>query len=166
MLAVSSSVDRRRGDVRTLVAFASMIVALASTGCERAKTELDREVDRLCAIDGGVRVYETVKLSKDNFGQDGTLFPQYRHLYLTGGHLGPEYVSTLENKLLVDGDPALQRVRVAVVRKSDGKTLGEFVDYKRSGGDLPGPWEPSRKSCPSSVESGTFYQRIFLKEPS
>ena len=30
------------------------LLALSMSGCELAKTRLDREVDRLCAVDGGV----------------------------------------------------------------------------------------------------------------
>ena len=43
------------------------LLALSMSGCERAKTRLDREVDRLCAVDGGVHIYETVKLSKEKY---------------------------------------------------------------------------------------------------
>jgi len=141
---------------------ALLLVLVALAGCERAKTRLDREVDRLCAIDGGVHIYETVALSKENFGPDGEVFPQYGDLYRFRGHLGPDYIPVLEKQLLVEGDPALQRDRVAVVRRRDGKVLGEYVNYKRSGGDLPGPWEPSRKSCPQSSEANTLYRRVFL----
>ncbi len=34
-----------------------------------SKRQLDAEVDRLCAIDGGVRVYETVTLPPDKFDE-------------------------------------------------------------------------------------------------
>lgn len=142
----------------------ALFAAFLLTSCERAKTKLDQEVDRLCALDGGARIYETVKLPKENFGSNGEVFPQFRHLYLKGGHLGPDYFEVTDNKLIADGDAALQRTRVAVVRKADGKVMAEFVDYKRSGGDFPGPWEPSRKSCPQSSSSGDFYQKIFIKE--
>ena len=142
------------------------LIAVGLAGCERAKTKLDREVDRLCAIDGGVRVYETVTLPKDNFGANGEVFPQYRHLFETRGDLGPDYVADYQLNALVAGDPALQKIRVAVLRKADGKILGEFIDYKRTGGDLPGPWEPSRKSCPTGHESGDLYRQIFVSEKS
>jgi hypothetical protein len=110
-----------------------------------------------------VRIYETVKLPKEDFGPDGEVFPQYRSRY-PKGELGPNYLSTYEVIALVSGDPSLQRIQVRVNRVADGKKLGEFVDYKRSGGDLPGPSESSRKSCPTSRDSGTFLQRIFLQE--
>ncbi|MBA3771785.1 MAG: hypothetical protein H0X13_04675 [Ramlibacter sp.] len=127
----------------------AITVLLLLAGCERAKTKLDREVDRLCAIDGGVHVYETVKLPKENFGPQGEVFPQYRGLASDRGGLGPSYQGRFNNELLVPGDPALQRIRNQIIRLADKKVLGELVVYRRSGGDLPGPWEPSRYSCPT-----------------
>ena len=121
---------------------------LGLVGCERAKTKLDREVDRLCAIDGGVHIYETVTLPKENFGPDGELFPQYRGLRTDRGAYGSEYVARHGDTLLVAGDPAMGRIQTSIVRVSDQKVLGELVVYKRSGGDMPGPWEPSSYACP------------------
>ncbi|UJP03539.1 MAG: hypothetical protein LZF85_03550 [Nitrosomonas sp.] len=37
------------------------------------KARLDREVDRLCAIDGGIKVYETVVLPADKFDKSGRI---------------------------------------------------------------------------------------------
>src|SRR4051794_10382480 len=71
--------QRRSIHMRRLIALALTVAPmLLFAGCERAKTKLDREVDRLCAIDGGMHVYETVKLPKEDFGPDGEVFPQYR----------------------------------------------------------------------------------------
>jgi len=134
---------------RVMIIAAAFAAFLALTGCERAKTRLDREVDRLCAIDGGVHIYETVTLPKESFGPDGEVFPQYRNRRIDKGRLGANYAIRSQNKLLVDGDPALQRINVAIVRLSDDKVLGELVIYRRSGGDMPGPWESSRYSCPA-----------------
>ena len=131
---------------RAFAASAAVLVLLS--GCERAKTKLDREVDRLCAIDGGVHIYQTVTLPKENFGPDGEVFPQYRGLRSDRGGYGSEYVARYGDKVLVTGDPALGRIQTSIVRLSDQKVLGELIVYKRSGGDMPGPWEPSSYACP------------------
>lgn len=149
-----------------LVVTAAVLAVLGLAGCgPLRKAELDREVDRLCAIDGGVHIYETVTLPNENFGPDGAVFPQYRSRF-PKGELGPDYLSTYKVSDLVSGNPALQRIQVLVTRVADGKKLGEFVDYTRSGGDLPGPWEPSHKSCPTTRDSGAFLKRIFLQGKS
>ena len=62
---------------RLMTATTAAFVALL--GCVPLQTVvLDREVDRLCAIDGGVHIYEVVRLPKEDFGPNGDLFPQYR----------------------------------------------------------------------------------------
>ncbi len=55
------------------------------------KARLDREVERLCAIDGGVKVYETVTLPPDKFDKKYGQINFYRP---TQGEnaLGPEYI--------------------------------------------------------------------------
>ncbi len=112
------------------------------------KFRLDREVDRLCAIDGGVHIYETVKLPKENFGPGGEVFPQYRWERSDRGGLGPDYIARVNHQVLVDGSPSLLRIRTSIIRVSDKKVLGELIIYRRSGGDAPGPWAPSAYSCP------------------
>jgi hypothetical protein len=123
------------------------LLALANGGCERAKTRLDREVDRLCAIDGGVHIYETVTLPRENFGPDGEVFPQYRADVRSGGGLGPDFRWTSVTTKLVDGDPSLTRWEQTITRKQDDKVLGMRIVYTRGGGDLPGPWAASSYSC-------------------
>ncbi len=141
----------------------AMTVMFLLTGCERAKTKLDREVDRLCAVDGGIHVYETVKLPKENFGPGGEVFPQHRGLASNKGGLGPNYQSRFKNELLVTGNPAMQRIRNQIIRLTDQKVLGELIVYRRSGGDLPGPWEPSQHSCPAGPKF-SLEQNIFQTE--
>lgn len=116
-------------------------------GCERAKTKSDREVDRLCAIDGGIRIYETVRLSRENFGLSGEVFPQYRGLPLGKGRLGADYYISVDEQVLIDGDPSLRKSVTAVVRRSDSKVLGSSTNYSRRGGDAPGPWHGSARTC-------------------
>jgi hypothetical protein len=148
--------------MRRLITFTiAMPLLLGIAGCERAKTKLDREVDRLCAIDGGVHIYETVTLSKENFGPDGEVFPQYRDKLVTDGRLGTDYVYVSNDKLIVSGDASLQRINSKLIRVSDRKILGEVVIYRRSGGDFFGPWEPSRYSCPLSGPALDLVRQTF-----
>ena len=144
----------------TVAGLAVLMMLSLLSACERAKTKLDGEVDRLCAIDGGVHIYETVTLPKENFGPNGEVFPQYRWKRLDSGRYGSEYTYDSADAVVVSGDPALQRINSRILRKKDGRLLGEVVIYRRSGGDFPGPWEPSTYSCPkgrgADLESQLF----------
>lgn len=140
------------------------VVATCLLGCERAKTRMDREVDRLCAIDGGVHVYETVKLPKENFGPDGEVFPQFKSLRGDRGRYGLEYADVIRTEIIQAGDPSIGRKRLQIVRRADGKVLGEVIDYQRSGGDLSGPWEPSTHTCNLGSSAVGFERRIFVIE--
>ncbi len=135
------------------------------------KSRLDREVKRLCAIDGGVKVYETVTLPSDRFDKKYGQINFYRP---TQGEnaLGPEYVYKWDIHYYRKGDPvsqgshvaAMKRDHIKIIRKSDMKLMGEVAMYQRGGGDLPGPWMPSSYHCPDRLEAneGILMHQIFI----
>lgn len=53
----------------------SILLLLPLMACSAApsKADLDAEVKRLCAIDGGIKVYEIVKLSATKFDEHGNV---------------------------------------------------------------------------------------------
>ncbi len=123
-------------------------------GCTTPKQALyDAEVDRLCASEAAVRVYESVTLSNDRFDSRG---------FLKGiasinfeGSLGPDYIYSLEDTAVAGGTSESASVILKhtskIIRKSDGKVLGESVYFSRYGGDfLPG-FQPSHYGCPPTV---------------
>ena len=129
------------------------------------KILLDWKVDRLCAQDGGVKVYETVELPAEMFDKWG-MVNFYRP---TQGEnaLGVEYVFKEETMYYRQGNPEMWKAKYQVIRNQDGKLLGETILYGRAGGDLPGPWQPSGYRCPSVVIAGpnAMLKAIFvLKE--
>lgn len=135
------------------------------------KARLDREVDRLCALDGGVKVYETVALPPDKFNKWGEI-NFYKPTQKIEDTLGPEYIYHWDTHYYRKGDPATQgaqetsmkRDHIKISRKSDMKLLGEFILYRRGGGDLPGPWVPSSYRCPGSeVNEVSLMKQVFIK---
>ena len=152
-----------------LLLFVSSIV-YATFFSEKAR--LDREVDRLCAIDGGIRVYETVQLPSDKFNKWGEI-NFYKPTQKIEDTLGPEYIYQWNMHYYKKGDPvsqgaqeiAMRRDHIKIIRGIDMKLLGEFVKYHRAGGDLPGPWMPSSYHCPGVLEAneGILMSEIFIK---
>ncbi|MFV0665968.1 hypothetical protein [Denitromonas sp.] len=131
---------------------------------EFRKWQLDREVDRLCAIDGGIHIYEQVRLPKESFGPDGEVFPQYRHLIPESGELGPDFFSQVDRVELVRGNPELVRSVVHIYRRDDKKLLGEQINYIRGGGDIPGPWSSSTHQCSEIMNASKRLRDVFVKE--
>ncbi|MCE7915946.1 MAG: hypothetical protein DYH15_15105 [Nitrosomonas sp. PRO4] len=124
------------------------------------KDRLDRKVRRLCAIDGGIKVYETVPLPPDKFNKYG----QINFYRPTQGEntLGKDYLFKRETYYYKQGNPDLFRLHTQIFRRSDGKLLGESVFYKRGGGDIPGPWHGTSYMCPELSVKTDILRQIFV----
>jgi hypothetical protein len=144
--------------VGLLLAIVGML--LATFGCEREKDRLDAQALNLCQQDGGVRVYEAVKLPADRFDKFGGVSIPNKD------KLRPEddYFYEWDVKYLKTGNPELIRSQHRVIRRKDGKVLGESVRYIRRGGDLLGPWHESSFSCPEVGEQRGLERNVFQKE--
>lgn len=157
--------------MKTLATLLLLLPLATACASGPGKSELDAEVKRLCAIDGGVKVYETVKLPPEKFNQWG----QINFYKPTQGEnaLGPEYIYKWDIHYYKKGDPALngaqetsmRRDHIQIFRQSNMKLMGEFVTYHRAGGDLPGPWMPSSHRCPDILEANEviLMSKIFIK---
>lgn len=154
----SAGTERRWIDV-TFAVVALTWLALSFWYGGGRKYYYDAEVDRLCAIDGGVKVYETVMLPADRFNQWGQ--PNFYKPTEKKRALGPEYEMNTIVEYMQKGNPSLRRYHVQVFIKSSGNLLGESISYDRGGGDLPGPWQPSGFSCPSIAGEIPLLTRIF-----
>ena len=137
-----------------------LFLPLVACSATPSKLELDAEVKRLCAIDGGIKVYETVRLPKEKFDKYGNVkIPSKATAKPTD-----EYFYESEDIYLVSGDPHMLKMITKIIRRPDGKLLGESIRYGRGGGDIPGPWHPSSFICPEiskdalSLESSIFIQ--------
>lgn len=128
-----------------LLLFAALIVY---TAFFTEKARLDREVNRLCEIDGGIRVYEKVKLTGNLLLNDGNIAIPYKKDISPGD----KYFLDYSLNYIREGNPELYRLHIKAYRLSDHKLLGEVISYSRRGGDLPGPWHESFFRCPAKTE--------------
>ncbi|QDX80636.1 hypothetical protein B9N43_04875 [Denitratisoma sp. DHT3] len=160
---------------KTLIATSAFLTLVACSSTP-SKSELDAEVRRLCAIDGGVKVYETVGLPASEFNQWGQVKMYQERVENKAAYqhdakrtvmeffVGATYVVKTEIFYLRTGSPSLHRYKVEVIRRLDRKLLGESTGYSRGGGDLPGPWQPSSFSCSQEYGDIPLLTRIFFKE--
>jgi len=126
------------------------------------KWQADKLVDELCAKDGGVKVYETVTLSKEKFNQWGQ--PNFYRPNEGSNALGGDYIFKSEGYFYHREMPIIVRYQHQVIRRLDWKLLGETISYGRGGGDPIGPWEPSNYHCPPTNESSeiALFKNFFL----
>jgi hypothetical protein len=123
------------------------------------KWHYDQQVRELCAKDGGVAVFETVKLSPEKYDElkrVNFILPDKLRAKPTD-----EYYSVTDHYDYRLGNPEVSRRQYRIIRNSDQKVLGELVFYGRGGGDLPGPWHGSSFTCPSPTKVN-FETAIFL----
>ncbi|MHB1619266.1 MAG: hypothetical protein ACYCTY_04675 [Sulfuricella sp.] len=146
---------------RGMVMVMSVSVVLGLLWLALGKTLwLDHQVRELCAKDGGVKVYETVKLPPEKFNQWGQ--PNFYRPDQGENALGAEYVFKQETYYYKQGNPDLFRLYTQVFRHLDGKLLGESVFYKRGGGGLPGPWHGTSFMCPELSVKADVLRQIFV----
>ena len=149
--------------MKTLIIYTmtALVVSACATPNQMAA---DAEVKRLCAIDGGIKVYETVKLPANKFNEWGQ--PNFFRPSQGENALGPEYIYRSEIIYLDRGNPSLRKDRELIFRKADMRLLGEATTYVRGGGDVPGPWQPSAYRCPNALnaEGAMLMNRVFTKQ--
>ena len=125
-----------------------------------AKAALDDEVRRLCAVDGGIKVYETVKLPAEKFNKWGQL--NFRLPIKDDAKPEDDYYYEWGIQYYRQGNPELSRGHFKVVRQRDNKVLGESVYYGRGGGDITGPWHGTSFRCPQDVDISILKMHIFV----
>ena len=150
------------GHYATEALFIALLTIPILSGCSKgpmAKAKLDAEVKRLCAIDGGGKVYEVVRLPADKFDKYGGL----RIPFKQDRKPTDKYYVEWDVQHLLNGNPSMRRDHFLVYRTSDGKLMGEAISYGRKGGDMPGPWHDSSFRCPQNSGDQDLVRRVFIK---
>ena len=155
--------------MRYMIALSLTAILLSAlSGCERYA--LDRQMEELCKKDGGVKVYETVTLPASEFNNLGEPLGRY---WKPGTpeeeRFGPDYKFVQKREILVGtnakaerGEGQLTRWYEAILRRSDGRILGESILYDRSGGDgFTFGFQPSGNSCPKPRVG--LFTSVFVK---
>ena len=136
---------------RIAIAGASFaLLALAYFGPSTyRKSQMDAEVERLCAKYGGVKVYQRAELPASMFSSRGEAqVPRKNDLQKSVMPYTLEYRSTpiVKGSTYGSWSPTLQRHERRIVRTIDGFVHGEVIGFSRFGGDPAGPWAQSAYS--------------------
>jgi hypothetical protein len=127
----------------------------------------DRKVKNLCETDGGITVYENMKLEKSEYphlktiSNGSIILPLKEH----SSARDPAYIEYLP-EVLINESPRVWRDEMHIVRNSDKKILAKKIDYSRRGGDIIPMDNESYYSCIINEEANlklamtvTFYEQ-------
>lgn len=149
----------RKGWTISLAAFVCVLFGLWWGIPTYKKARADAMVNDLCAKDGGIKVYETVKLPARRFDQYGVVRVPFEP------KPGEDFYLKSENKWIVpytsEVNISISRENYRLYRVADGKLLGEVVTYLRRGGDPPSPAHPSFYRCPNDVG---IEKKVFVRD--
>ncbi|MHB1198400.1 MAG: hypothetical protein ACYCZ6_02350 [Polaromonas sp.] len=139
----------------------ALIAILVLTFGFSEKDRLDAEAKRLCAIDGGVKVYEMVTLPPEAFYENG--LPKLANDKAAEIRWGYQRIYTYVNLKTNFDEPTLIRNEYRIVRTSDGKVIATSVVYGRSGGSWWGGLvQGDGFQCPAS-DAVALENKVFLK---
>lgn len=141
------------------------------TGCE--KYALDRQMEELCAKDGGVKVHEMVRLPPNSFDITGRVITGETQSHgegLSTQTVGDKYVVESATYTIKQGEPfsglisqgRLLRFTTTVRRIADDKLLGTELSYGRTGGEITLS-HPSQNYCPKPRANPGVVQAVFIK---
>jgi len=127
------------------------------------KAYYDARVRELCAQDGGIKVYEQVKLPADRFDQWGGV----RIPFASKANPSDEFVMNWDKEYYKKTNSIsgleLWRERFSIIRRMDSVVLGEAISYARRGGDPIQPWESSSFGCPKSAGDQDLIRKVFIQ---
>ena len=146
--------------MKTFLSILLILPLITACASGPSKGQLDDEVRRLCAIDGGIKVYETVKLPADRFDEYGQVRiptkksakPEDKHYY--------EYSTSF----LLKGNPEMVQHHFKLYRQLNKRLLGEAIFYSRRGGDIPGSWLGTAFLCPVKTDITDLKKQVFIKK--
>jgi len=146
--------------VKAAAAIAGLMLAPLLGGCGFDVMYADWKVDRLCKVDGGVRVETTDVLPAELKQADGSL----DLLKLIRADDGQPYSLRTASRRIQAGSPEIMRMEYQLIRRADSKVLGTAVRYVRPTENQGVPFLHSNAhACPPHDVLRTLVEAIFTK---
>lgn len=133
------------------------------------KDHLNAQMAELCKKDGGVKIYERVKLPPEMYNEFGSLkTPKYikrGNDYIS--QIADIYELSTEVQVIKDGDlqkgeGVLDRQHRKLINVKNNRLLAEGVFYGRVGGDRWSPGMHSQSGCPENPVN--IIDEVFSKQ--
>jgi hypothetical protein len=136
------------------------LILTACTSGPIVKAQLDEEVNRLCAIDGGIKVYETVKLPPEKLNKWNEV--NFDVLREERKKFDSEYYYTHTTLYYRKGNPELYRSHFKLFKSHDNVLLGETITYGRRGGGYGGAVARILLSMPPVADISNLKKSVFV----
>jgi hypothetical protein len=144
----------------------AVVLTLGLAGCAGyvpgQKAYWDARVQELCEKDGGVQIFEKLRVSRDELAllgkANGIVDIPTKATALPNS---PAYAE-IKRTYLREANPTVTRAEVAIVRRRDQVVVARLISYSRFGGDLPGPWHPSSFGCPDQKKNLSDLKSLFV----
>jgi hypothetical protein len=123
----------------------------------------DAQVRELCAKDGGVTIYESLRILKSDIDLLGRI--DGKIAIPSKGSANPKAPAYSELKItsISENNPRIYRTESAIIRRVDQAILARWVVYSRSGGDFPtGLSEGTSYICPDLKTITSNLQQLFI----
>ena len=128
----------------------------------------DAQVKEMCEKDGGVTIFERIRMSKADIDRrilpmtaDGKLGIALKEL----AHSDAPVYAERKTTYLRESNPQVGRVEWIAIRRSDQVVVARWISYGRFGGDLPtGLAHDSSFGCPVPRKITSDLQQLFIVE--
>ena len=129
----------------------------------------DEKVKEMCEKDGGVTVYEQVRVSRAEISRrvlpmtaDGKLSVTVKEL----AHPEAPVYAIEQVTYLRESNPRVRRTEYLVMRRADQAVVAKWVVYARAGGDSPtGVSEGTSFICPDLQKmTSDLHEKLFIVE--
>lgn len=129
----------------------------------------DEQVKEMCEKDGGVTIYECVRISKAEINRhilpmtaDGKLSFTTKEL----AHPNAPIYAVERITYLREGNPRVRRSESIIMRRTDQAVVARWVIYARAGGDFPtGFSEGTSFICPDLQKmTSDLHEQLFIIE--
>jgi hypothetical protein len=122
----------------------------------------DAKVREMCAKDGGVRIFDTLKVTNQDVGLLAKVNGRFDVLTKDAAPSNAPAYGELKSTSVRDGNPSVDRIEATITRRTDGAVVARWVSYVRFGGDIPTYAHRSTFRCPELEKITVDLQPLFV----
>jgi hypothetical protein len=147
--------------------FLVILLVAGCAGCVPGRQAYwDTQVRKMCRKDGGVQIFERVRITKSEINFLGESSGKLVILSKELAHpQSPVYAIRREGKIFAsEGNVSIGKSEWSIIRRLDKKVVANLIRYSRTGGDSPGFIHQSTFFCPDSEVMSSDIQKLFIIE--